>query len=1261
MNADDSLFLAQLLQQSQLEIRPESMLASYPSVGQTLRNSQRFDTAALFGAMLLDKRLQSNCVRLEALVHLAVAVGDGNRLARQADLADCFNVLGEGVCGRMEDPAEDVFVSQITTSKGNFRVLEGIWEAGTFYLQVVLDIIESMPAEGAFLDLRREVFALLSVSEMVCERSGLERYCVGARLRRSTITQTFCSKSRRGLVCFTDEELGQLGIRRGDLEAFVFDEELTDAVLTEAVVHSPLQCFPILANEKQIALVLPTAVSFTIRSALVKFAFWRRCEEALRTTLAKYYASFFHRAHLLGSFHGSPVLFSDKDELPIAEVLAEADKGRYVHLVFFTDTLDRFEESGLAGLDPSPAKYVELFGKRIEAAIRHATAHPNFREGITLLVHCGIGRGVALPLAEWNCENWNVDFLSAADVSTLSRMSRFSVLKLLRVYEGTKRLSELGVEIGNPNALLNLIGWIESNEGHLVNHSQMPREFRGSGGRLFLAPDFVQEIRQKVAQGNDPIGVRTVDGELFQVRRVPGSYFDEDNAIPIYTTEKFTSDKGIALVYVTARRAWWCHVIPSGEDGRGDYDRWLMLKTWLPKVASAIEPVVGARLPTEVLLRVTFERTDGARRRDLVPSRKEIDESFSIATERSESTVTVSVGEEFELGLSDPKNVSERGLVSAICKGFANLAGIELNDGQLSRLEEEIVVDDDARHMHAFRGRTFRDFVQEDLSQDLIRLDDRDVADLRMGLAFRTESREKGRHSLRSKSQCTKLLNAIVKDLEDELCAELRKIDRIALTEMSLRNHEKAMIERARWARTARANIALHRDKSAALNVIAEHDMRMNAVLFPSRVLIEFGICECPMEGGLDIGELDFARLMAKANAIWTLGGWSDAIHREAMAPSVTITPLGDVHVPTAFESDVLAPFAELRSHDRISTSMEEYEKSFQPVEVLEAADSKMDPAFLQAWSEEFGFTLNELREFLDAIDDAGCERKLAVFRLKKSELIEVAENHGRIKHFDAILSALTLEPRESWRTIPDGFDQKDIQPWRFRRQLSGIRRPVFRLDSTDDYELLIAPGFIRECAAYIVDGYYEGSFPDRHYRTQAIRRWHGKRVGMRGKTFAERVAKRVRELGWQTEKPEIEVKEILGSNSDAEFGDLRRYGDVDVLAWSGDGKRILVIECKHLQFHKTTGEIAEQLSDYRGKKKANGKRDDLLKHLDRLKVLRARQSQLCKKIGIAGDGEVEGWIVFRYPVPMLYSWKEMKDEVRIATMESLDWIVGRP
>ena len=40
----------------------------------------------------------------------------------------------------MEDPAEDVFASLVSTPSGNFKILEGIREANGFHLQRILNV-----------------------------------------------------------------------------------------------------------------------------------------------------------------------------------------------------------------------------------------------------------------------------------------------------------------------------------------------------------------------------------------------------------------------------------------------------------------------------------------------------------------------------------------------------------------------------------------------------------------------------------------------------------------------------------------------------------------------------------------------------------------------------------------------------------------------------------------------------------------------------------------------------------------------------------------------------------------------------------------------------------------------------------------------------------------------------------------------------------------------------------------------------------------
>jgi hypothetical protein len=61
--------------------------------------------AATFGGLLLVPELQSSGLRTEALVHFALALGRGTKKPNEKTVARLFEALGNGMAGRLEDPA----------------------------------------------------------------------------------------------------------------------------------------------------------------------------------------------------------------------------------------------------------------------------------------------------------------------------------------------------------------------------------------------------------------------------------------------------------------------------------------------------------------------------------------------------------------------------------------------------------------------------------------------------------------------------------------------------------------------------------------------------------------------------------------------------------------------------------------------------------------------------------------------------------------------------------------------------------------------------------------------------------------------------------------------------------------------------------------------------------------------------------------------------------------------------------------------------
>lgn len=136
---------------------------------------------------------------------------------------------------------------------------------------------------------------------------------------------------------------------------------------------------------------------------------------------------------------------------------------------------------------------------------------------------------------------------------------------------------------------------------------------------------------------------------------------------------------------------------------------------------------------------------------------------------------------------------------------------------------------------------------------------------------------------------------------------------------------------------------------------------------------------------------------------------------------------------------------------------------------------------------------------------------------------------------------------------------------------------------------------------------------------------------------------------GWHAEV-EVKVTKLLRRRFDKD------HGDVDLLAWRDDG-RVLAIECKDVQFRKTLGEMAEQLSDFRGEIHSNGRRDELRKHLDRMEVIRQHLPLVAAYVGRPSVDAVESHLLFRNPVPTEFELIRMAGQVQVSNFGAIGLI----
>jgi hypothetical protein len=331
---------------------------------------------------------------------------------------------------------------------------------------------------------------------------------------------------------------------------------------------------------------------------------------------------------------------------------------------------------------------------------------------------------------------------------------------------------------------------------------------------------------------------------------------------------------------------------------------------------------------------------------------------------------------------------------------------------------------------------------------------------------------------IEGKAETTGFLSQLVQNLENEIIAELRRYGRSALVEMLLRNHEAAMFDRRRWERTASALIGLHGATPETFGTMRTEVFRSNAVTQSSRLLIEIAICEAPEEGEIP-GALDISLLLAKMTLVFELGGWSDSIRWDVMKPEIRVTPLGDIHANFDWYEQVIQPHAADTARVRLNDSVSNYGRNLEEPGVEPRVEGRLDPAFVDAWKEQFGASIDEVRSFIDSLENLGEHENEFVLSLNRAELEAIPGTAVPLapEIVRPILDQLVLNHRKEWREVPEGFAARDIHPWRYRRRLSAVRRPLLELSQGPDGEIMFAPGMLRDGFAYTLHGFLEGEF----------------------------------------------------------------------------------------------------------------------------------------------------------------------------------------
>ena len=1200
---------------------------------------REFDPIRVISAAAMLATLADNhtfIFRLDTLMYLAVSHGNGNQVPSVQDLDRWLNTeIPESEISRFEDPPEDFAVGLVRTEDGDRLIFNGYLSGPDAYLQDVLDTLAAGPS--ALGPIRLKARAALFVSNELVHRRGYDRFTAGSRnpdrvilpktdeeLWHLTLAQTFRSADLSPLTSF-----------EADLRPFVCTfEELRQSALDQQVVQARRAFLLRLGDD--FLVLFPTTIADAVIGQLLDELGRLRLIRSFGNALNRRQAPRVFEAALRHMGHQSVIKtesdLDNKHHPPnISEIAFHLDMNKYLHLVVVHDDMGSALRNGLDQTwmaDVSIACHLEnvasILSKRLGGA-----------DGLTLVVVAGIGRAYEIPMPSQFPSSWSIQVWSLFDFERLQWIESDWEMMLWKISLQRKTLSSRGIEFITPDHATLYGHWL--NEGYRL----IPAEAIDSGPALVpVGCNEVFTIRERGRHRLDTHSIYRPDHkEWVQVcRATPVSYFKEDENRPRYASPELAAKGFLAGAVVTKQRAWWIDCDSSqypGADRKFLYKIWETAQIWLERVVPSIEEQIGG-LPKGNLV-ITLDVSEIAAIRDWRSSVvNSIPAVPSYPVDADEYGFTVTVPAAFVSMGHAPANVAERLLAEAFVSGASLIADSRSSDTRIAETLESLHISPDERHMHTFTAVDHRDHLREFGSDDFELARDADIHFAGAEIAY--EAGLSSPVTITDRERCTAVLNQIVDAYWLRCQKRLEAIDRRSIVLQCLRNNEAILAEQDNWRRTRRAVAALHRDQSDILRASQKAREEMDRTQVSHRVMIEMAICTCPDGGGREATQEDIDYLGAQILQMTATAQESDAMRAEAIPAWLRTSLAGDFRLASDF-SDLMRPY--LLSHFETTRRRDitDYERHFTVRKRgTKTEEEAFGEDFVRAFRGEFGISPIRLAEVATVLAEDAYERKTnVVIRTRESLRELLLSERFPENEFESLMQYFVLPSRPDWTKVAFPFRSKDWWPWRYRRHLSLMARPLVALSET---EIAYAPGFCEDSFRHVVMEAHSGAFDTEYFTSRLMKEYIGAANGRRGLDFNKAVAERFTKSGWRV-WVEVQMTQLRCPRKEGS-------GDIDVIAVK-DGI-IYLCECKDLSFARTITEVVEQLGRFRGR---HG--DALWKHMRRAEWVRRNATELGRIVG-QKPVEIRSLLVTSKIVPMQFAHQF---PVQVVPMDSLEACLG--
>ena len=800
---------------------------SFPLVAQSL------------AGLLIRPENHTATARIEALVHLAAFACRGEQGPTPHQVSEWLNVMVyEDPITELESPVEDVFVSNVATWFGNVRLFEGRWQNNGDYVQICIQAMLRIAEHSWAAEAFRCVMAMLRVSEAVAERAKVDRYLRTESNPRAKIAVNFSAVTEStGHVSFSHEDLIAIGVDPGDLDPFVFQEELADLLVEQSIGHTALERRPLVRFRGRTVVVLPTAIGAAIRRFVIERAetagdlgmFQSTCHQAQ-------YGEVFRLGRAAWEIGFIMALQHEPDD-DLREFVGTFDDGGYVHLIFVPDDFEEMAQEGLGSIH----KLKGILKDRIHERATCLAAEPEYRRGLTVLVHGGIGREFSLPLGELP-SGWHHLCLSAPDFMFLGSESDFTALRAWKLLQQVDELGTKGVFFPNLRGFLNLAAFAYYGDFELVqvNTSLTP---------IYLHSDFILPLRHRVrtALAQHAVLAPNCESWVSVQRETTGGFLGETQGRPVFISPGHTAQHELLACVETNARPWWVHCseLPESRWHSGIVFNILELVLgWLVRLSPLLEKRMCSLPSGPVTFKFRFPDIEILSQNDIQTTKTP--SAPTVAVE--DGQIVIDCTPLYLRSFLSADNTGDRLMISAMMRGVHAFCGNPApSDTEMGDLVQTVVGSDDARFFQMTPGRTPQDLIYDvaDLPPPRMVMPE-DQAWSRLDLVRRT-GYESEPGPIPSDRSCA-ILKKAVDCVWERVRSRLTNLSRESVIERSLLNFMAIQKEHRDWFRSAAAQLALY-NNTEVLAAANKRAFQRDIAGLSCRVIAEMALCTSPYRG----------------------------------------------------------------------------------------------------------------------------------------------------------------------------------------------------------------------------------------------------------------------------------------------------------------------------------------------------------------------------------------------------------------------------